>query len=167
MDPEGVLLALAEIAVAFAGFAGVVTAFQTRARPWSGFDSGRLWNMLRFALALLFFSLLPFAWIAAGRSPWMACSAILGLTVAVQAVVSVSLAVRRGPGVQPVVATSMAVGGLISAAVLLMNVLGRFFQQSFTGYCIGLFWLLIGSALFFSRLVYLGLGDVDREGSER
>ena len=167
MDAEETLLTLAELAVALAGFSGVVTAFQTRGRPWSRFDSGRLWNMLRFALALLFFSLLPLVWLAAGESPWVACSALLGVTAAAQAVVSASHAVRRPPGTHPYVATFMAAGGLISAIVLSLNTLGVLFLQSFTGYFIGLFWLLIASSVFFVRLVYLGLADVDQEDSSR
>lgn len=167
MDAEGTLLGLADLAVALAGFAGVVTAFQIRARPWSRFDSQRLFNMLIFAFALLFFSLLPIVWLAAAEYPWATCSALLGVTAAAQCVVSTSRAVLRPPGTQTYVAMFMAAGGLMSAIVLWLNTFGVLFQRSFTGYFIGLFWLVIASAVFFARLVYLGLSDIDQEDSGR
>ncbi len=163
MEAEDTLLTLAEVAVALAGFSGVVTAFQTRGRPWSRFDSVRLWNLLRFSLALLFFSLLPLAWLAAGESPWVVCSAVFGLTAAGQAIVSASFAIRRPPGTQPVVAASLAAGGLAAAIALSLNTLGVLFERSFTGYLVGLLWLVVASAVFFVRLVYLGLADVHEE----
>lgn len=61
----------------------------------------------------------------------------------------------------------LATGGLLSAAALLLNTIGLLFQQSFAGYFIGLFWLVIASALFFVRLVYLGLADIGRDDLER
>ena len=163
MDIEGTLLTLAELAVALAGFAGVVTAFQRRARPWTRHDSMRLWNMLRFALALLFFALLPLAWVAADSDPWVICTALLGLTVAGQAGVSSWLAITRPPGTQLFVALFLGLGGAIVAAVILLSAAGALLEQPFAAYFIGLLWLVLASALFFVRLVYLGLADTPAE----
>ena len=165
MDAESTLLSLADIAVALAGFAGVVTAFQTRGRPWSHFDTQRLFNMLIFSFALLFFSLLPLLWLSAEKQPWVTCSAGLGAAVSIQFLVSTSRVIQRPPGTQVYVAIFMAVGGLISAALLWLNTFGLLFQHGFTGYLMGLFWLVIASAVFFVRLVYLGLSEVDTENT--
>ena len=57
-EPSDVLLTLAEVAVAFAGFASIVAVFQVRwTRNEMPFDLFRFWVMLAFSLATLLFAL--------------------------------------------------------------------------------------------------------------
>ena len=155
MDPADTLLTLGELAVALVGFAGVVTVFQMR-QHWNEHHAQRLWNMLRLAFALLFFSLLPLAWLAADRSPWVLCSALLGLMLTIQAIMSTRSFFKRGEGVNVYFATILVIGGWTSVVVLGLNTLGIAFERGFAGYFIGLFWLVMATTMFFTRLVYLG-----------
>ena len=68
-DASEVLLTLAEISVAFAGFSSIVATFQKRSGDdGTQFDHFRFWIMLEFSLASLLFSMLPFALYFAGLS---------------------------------------------------------------------------------------------------
>ena len=85
MQDHDVLLTMAEIAVAFIGFAGIVVVFQRReADAWERTDTQRFWLMVVSALLALVFSLLPLLFIAAGRSSettWAVCSAAMAVFV--------------------------------------------------------------------------------------
>ena len=59
METAGTLQVLAEIAIAIAGFSGVVTALTIRTSQWSELDKLRLRMLLQASFATAFFSLLP------------------------------------------------------------------------------------------------------------
>jgi hypothetical protein len=165
LETQDTLLTFAELAVALAGFAGIVTVFQSRGRTWSAVDTNRLWMMLSFALATLVFSLLPLAWLLAGRSPWLVCSGLLGCFAVVQGFRSSLTLYQRPPGYNLYLVAFVATGGLSAAVVQFFNVLGLVFRQGFTGYFLGLLWLVVGAAFFFARLVYVGMSDAHGKGS--
>jgi hypothetical protein len=165
LETQDTLLTFAELAVALAGFAGIVTVFQSRGRGWSAVDTNRLWMMLAFALATLVFSVLPLAWLLAGRSPWLVCSALLGCFAAVQGFRSSLTLYQRPPGYNPYLVAFVATGGLAASVVQFLNVSDLVFRQGFTGYFLGLLWLVVGAAFFFARLVYVGMADAHGKGS--
>jgi hypothetical protein len=61
MEAEGILTALAEIAIAIAGFSGIVVALDRSGQPWSELDRARLSMLLQVSLSCVFWSLLPIA----------------------------------------------------------------------------------------------------------
>jgi hypothetical protein len=79
---EYVLYALAQVAITFAGFSGVVVAFRLRgAEAWSPKELRILWLLLGDTFLVLFFSLLPVALALANCPPdflWGFCNALLG-----------------------------------------------------------------------------------------
>jgi hypothetical protein len=59
MEAEGILTTLAEVAIAIAGFSGIVVAFQNRAVDWSEMDKLRFSALLQLSFGCVFFSLVP------------------------------------------------------------------------------------------------------------
>jgi hypothetical protein len=79
---ETVLNTLAEVAITFAGFSGVVVVFRLRgAHSWSPTELRILWLLIGDSLLVLFFSLLPFPLAIANWSHdvlWGFCNTLLG-----------------------------------------------------------------------------------------
>ena len=59
MEAEGILIALAEVAIAIAGFSGIVVALQYRAAVWSDIDKIRFSGLLQESFASVSFSFVP------------------------------------------------------------------------------------------------------------
>ncbi len=78
MEPGEALSTAAQIAVALAGFAGVVVAFRSRSlHDWSLTDKYRLWLLLGNALVPLFACLFGMLWLTIKPTPlsiWRWCS---------------------------------------------------------------------------------------------
>jgi hypothetical protein len=79
---EYVLYTLAQVAITFVGFSGVVVAFRLRgAEAWSPAELRTLWLLLADSFLVLFFSLFPLPLALANWSPdalWGLCNALLG-----------------------------------------------------------------------------------------
>ena len=79
---EAVLYLLAEVAMALAGFSGVVVAVRLRgAQAWSPTELRFLWFLIGDSLLIVFFALLPVPMALAGWSDdtiWTICSSLLG-----------------------------------------------------------------------------------------
>lgn len=60
MEHQDYLALVAEIAVALAGFTGIVGAFKHRSSIWTPEDLGNLATLLRASISALFLSLLPY-----------------------------------------------------------------------------------------------------------
>lgn len=158
MTGADVLLAIAEAAVALAGFASVVVLFQHRdPTHWPPFVVVRLRSMIELGFATLFFALAPFAphhLGASAQTTWAGCSALL----AVGGAVLFAVVYRRsrpflGRGLSP---GFSGVVGLVTAIVLglqVLNVFGWIVARGFGAYLVGVLWLLAFAALMFLRLV--------------
>ena len=161
MQDHDVLLTMAEIAVAFIGFAGIVVVFQRReADAWERTDTQRFWLMVVSALLALVFSLLPLLFIAAGRSSettWAVCSAAMAVFVGAGALAASAAALGRPPGFSRVISGLVLLFAVPSFVVLVLNALDVGFHRSLAGYLVGLFYLIGYSAAFFARLVHRGL----------
>jgi hypothetical protein len=164
LDQTDVLLTLGEISVTFAGFAGVIILFLRRdAGRWVAADVTRFATMLACSLGALVFSLLPLPFISAAvpePTAWGTCSVVLAAFLASIAGIGVWGNIFFGRGTFNPYLTTLVVGGsFAAAAVLLLNVIGVGFYRGFTGYLIGLIWVVVMAATFFARLVYLGIRD--------
>ena len=161
MESHDVLLTMAELAVAFIGFAGLVVVFQRRqGEAWDQNDVLRFWLMIVAGLLALVFSLLPLLFIAAGRSAestWAICSGAMAVFLAINAATLVLGALGRIPGFSRLLSALVLLLALPSLLVVVLNVCDVVFHRGLTGYLVGLFYLICLSGAFFARLVYLGI----------
>ena len=166
-DPTDVLLTFAEIAVAFAGFSSVVAIFERGAESGAGTSHGSF-DLFRFSLAALFFSLLPFPLLFLGLSPpavWSCSGGLLVLFIVAQGTLTARF-IRRG---EAIVVSSLTRGLSILANVVytiiiaaqVLNVAGVL-GRSLGPYVLGLFLVLFGAGVNFVRLVWVGNPPLSR-----
>ncbi len=173
MASAEVLTVLAEIAVALAGFTGIVVAFRQQGNhEFLPHEYVRLQYMLVAACALLFFALLPFlphylglshpsAW---GVSSGMMCVGLLALAFAGH------LQTRRDPVLSKSRWTFSYITGSIAFSVCaLANTLGLLSAPGPGLYVACLGWLLFFSASIFVRLILAAAASrtVEKSGSDR
>jgi hypothetical protein len=160
MEAESILLSIAEISVAFAGFSGVVAVFGRRSSgKWRRGDILRFWQMIEVSLSMLIFALLPFIFHHTGMTAqrtWPACSAILALILSLQmcrALWRTISAKRTDPSIS--ILFSLLFQGISLVVVILQiaNVMGIMFHQELAPYLIGVFWLLCLACVLFWRLL--------------
>jgi len=158
VDYQSLLLTLAEVSVALAGFSGVVSVFgRRRTEEWDPGDRLHLSFMLETSLAALFLSILPFAMFAAELSPrstWAIMSGIFAVFL-VLVVVAGLYRYRQLPsgqrmGMGRIYGVVSTLGDLSILALQLFNALG---PHEFSLYLIGLIWLLFSCALSFVQLL--------------
>lgn len=169
MREVDILLTMAEVAIALAGFAGVVTAFQRRGSgSWPPGSLIRFLSMVENSLGAFAFSLIPLAFLTGDvpeRTTWATCSVLLALFIAMRQF----FAIRRlrgpgGDGGDPRIANFYYSGSAVAVTVLLLNAASLGFHRGFTGYFLGLLWISFHAAMSFFRLTYVGVGSTD--GSE-
>lgn len=167
MTGESALLTTAEVAVAFAGFASVVTAFRRREHEgWAPQDALRFQLMIASSLSVVFFALLPFAidfFGASESSVWASASCVLGLYL----VLSLASVARRTnsltarSALNPHIARSFAAGALITLSLQALNAAGVVFEREPGPYFLGLLYLLVLAGVSFARMLPM---DVRMEG---
>jgi hypothetical protein len=171
LEGNDVLIVIAEVGIAFAGFSSIVAIFVRRETGgWTREDILRLWQLLVYSLGAVFFALFPLALFycgLAGSSIWVASSAVLGAFMAVNlalSLITVFRALQEDESAlsRAVVATIASLSFMV-LVVQVLNALGVVFKSSFGGYLIGLLWLLVGSGFFFVRLLAVsGLRPLSR-----
>jgi len=162
MEPSEALTAAAQIAVALAGFAGVVVAFRSGSlHDWSPLDRLRLWLLLGNALGPLFACLLGMLLLAIKPTPpsiWQWCSGFSVLLFLAFGFVSrrrqATLGAReiRGMGVYRYLFYFMGIAAMVVALV-----------QIYNSVVAGFFWLFYLSIIFqivlgglqFARMILL------------
>jgi hypothetical protein len=164
-----VLLAVAEVSVAFAGFSSIVAAFMRRGDDReSTQDLLRFWQMISYSLIALFFALFPFSLAYSGLAEpliWATSSAVMAILIIVHYAVATWFIYRalRGAGsLSRVVIGILSIGTLFAIGAQALNSFGVMFHRSFTGYFIGLLWYVSASAMFFIRLLMAGFGGTRR-----
>ena len=156
MDHLDLLQTLAEVAVALAGFSGVVTVFGRRhTGEWDPVDRLHLSFMLETSFAVLFLSILPFALLALDLSPrstWATMSGVFAaFLVAVDA--AAFFRWRRLPSDQRLGGIFLVCTSLGDWSVFVLQLFNAFSAREFSLYFIGLIWLLFACALSFVRLL--------------
>jgi len=161
-DPSDVLLAFAEISVAFAGFSSVVAIFQRgRDAGGAGFDLFRFWVMLEHSLAALFFCVLPFPlhFLGVGDAALWASGSVALIAFALGHVAVSRTLARRG---EVSVVTSLtrsltALASVVYAVLVIAQVANLAAGASFGPYLLGVALLLLGSGVNFVRLLWVGI----------
>jgi hypothetical protein len=156
-----VLLTIAEVAVAFAGFASIVVLFQHRdPLRWPPAVVVRLRTMIEGSLVTLFSALLPFILFhfgMNGEALWATCSLLFAASICANAV----LIWRRSkvPLSGGHLSRSFTITvGVITAfvlAALILNSAGLVFPRTFGPYLVGVAWNLVFASLMFLRVVIL------------
>ncbi len=158
VDYQDLLLTLAEVSVALAGFSGVVTVFgRRRTGEWDPADRLHLSFMLETSLAALFLSILPFALLAAEVSPrstWTVMSGVMAAFLVVADGAAIyryrRLSSDQRMELGRIYGIAMTLG---DSSVVVLQLFNVFSAQEFFPYLIGLMWLLFGCALSFVRLL--------------
>jgi hypothetical protein len=165
---ESALLTTAEVAVAFAGFASVVTAFRRREPDgWAPQDVIRFQLMIASSLSTAFFALLPIAvgFFGVGeRGVWGFASGLLCayLVLTLVAVGRRALVLTRGASLNPLISFAFISGAVVSAVLLGLNTAGVVFERALGPYFVGLLFLLVLAGVSFARMLPVGLrSDTD------
>ncbi len=160
MEGADILLLIAEISVAFAGFAGIVTVIGRRAEgDWSEADCSRFWQMIEVSMLALLFSVLPFGFYY-GKCPdactWGTCSLLLAIAGGVQMTRSARhtlKALRSDQSVSVSFTVTYVATGAAVLVVQVMNVIGVVFQHTLGAYLLGVLWQLFLACVLFWRLL--------------
>ena len=162
MEPAEALSTAAQIAVALAGFAGVVVAFRSGPlHEWSPVDKYRLWLLLGNALAPLFTSLFGILLLTVKPTPvliWQWCSGFALVSVFVFGIASQRRQAQLGPGL----IKELGVYRYLFYTVAMLGTLVAMLQV-YNAAVAGVFWLfyiaiifqLAIGALQFARMVLL------------
>ena len=163
VDQGEVLLTLAEVAVAFAGFSGVVAVFGRRdPTSWSFADRVRFSSLVASSLSLLLLCILPFTLLALQipeESVWRGLSAF----VAVYFIVSNVFFVRRMRAASASERAELTVIVLRvfrtgQVLVVILSVYNAVLVGEFGLFLAALTWLLIQSGFLFARMLISGFG---------
>ena len=162
MEPREALSSAAEIAVALAGFAGVVVAFRSSSlHEWSPLDKHRLWLLLSSALIPLFSCLFGMLLLAIEPVPisiWRWCSGCSFLF----AVAFVFLSLRRQSKVGPIPMKKLGTYRyflyIIASLSTVLSLL-----QAYNALISGVFWVFYAAIVFqlatgvlqFARMILL------------
>lgn len=155
------LFALAELAVAFAGFSAIVVLFKRRdSGKWLPGDADRFHGMVLHAMAAVFFCALPAIVGVFTTSPdwiWGLASGLLGLQIAAHVILVLSFSTTTGFG-------RIALGfGLLVAGLQALNVLEVGFSREFGPYLLGVLWHLFQSGVLFVWLIWIPADAVETE----
>jgi hypothetical protein len=160
-DQTSVLLSLAQVGVAFAGFAAIVVLFsRSDTGRWRGtMRADRFHGMVVHAMAAVLFCLLP--WLIAAFTGdaaiiWSVASAVLGLEI----VVHVTGVILMPSTIGVASRTTIAVGYGV-AAIEFMNAAGIRFERAFEPYVVGIVWHVVMSGVLFLMLVWIPRDEVD------
>lgn len=162
-DPFDALFTVAEVAIALAGFSGVVAVLGQRSSgEWSAPDWLRFAMLLAFSFGAVLFSLLPTLVLALGASE-PAAWGISSVLLVVFFVSGWGLVVRRVTALGEVAAEQFPqrIGLTVAAlslpvlVMLVLNALSVGFSREFGPFFLGVLWLLSLAGFQFYRLLRL------------
>jgi hypothetical protein len=167
MQQEETLLTLAEVSIAFAGFASIAVHFRRRATGlWTPEDAFRFQVMIISSLSALFFSLFPLALGAYSISEsavwaWSSGLLLLAFTAAVgRGLPKVAKLVREARASLALAVISQVL--IVGAVVLqVLNVLSLGFSREPAPYLTGVVLLVLFCCIEFVRLVAIRPGETD------
>jgi len=162
MDPADALSTAAQIAVALAGFAGVVVAFRRGSlHDWAVIDKFRLWLLLGNSIAPLLNCLFGLFLLTIEPRPasiWRWCSAVSLLVTIPFAVVSRRRLVELGSSVIPELGSFRYVlffFGMIGALVILLQIYNAAVAGVFSFFYLSIVFPLAIGAIQFARMILL------------
>ncbi len=160
IDSADTLLTIAEIAIAVVGFAGI--AFVLRADSPTPLNLFRLQLMVETSVLAITFSFLPILLLSTGLGAervWSLSSAILGVVSPVYVTtIFLRQAQRFGATLLPearIADPTVLAATCVVTAIQVLNVFGWAFTHRFTGYLLGLLWVLASAVAMFVRIVLL------------
>lgn len=162
MEPGEALGIAAQIAVALAGFAGVVVVFRREAvHEWSGVDKLRLRLLLSNSILPLALSMLGLLLVTIKPMPpgiWRWCSAIL-LIVTVAFVTGTTKAFRRlslqNAQRDRTTRLIFLLFGVFGAAAMLLQIYNIVLRDAFWPFFAGIVYQLITATAQFARMILL------------
>ena len=172
MEAEGTLAVVAEISIAFTGFAGIVGALASgRLRPTHPHVWLPFWAMIEGGLGTLFaalFPVLPYYLGLSERIVWAASSSFIVILIVCHVVFMSPRFIRamRNSSWVRMLALEIPLQSALVIALLsqLLNALGIGLQQSVGGFLIGLYFLLLISGLNFAYLIFVLVRPEDASG---
>ena len=161
LQGSDVLTILAEIFVAFAGFTGIVAALGHRSEgKWRPVDVVRFQTLLKTSLAGLMFSVVPFGFHYFGVAEaitWGLGSALLAVCVVYLLVTTIQkqkkLRATEDPDFVPGVRLILVFLSVPVVATQVLNAIGAGLQHTFSGFLVGLIYLLILCCAMFVLLL--------------
>jgi len=164
LQAEEVLTVVAEIAIALAGFTGIVVAYRQRGlEEFLPHELIRLRFMLGVACTTLLFALLPFVPHYCGLSPtanWVASSSAMATGLVALGLIICFRTRSHLNRLSLAWFTAYVAGSGLFGVMVLANALELFFAAGPGLYLAGLGWLLFVSTSLFVRLI---LGPVSPE----
>ncbi len=163
MEAEGTLQVVAEISIAFVGFAGIVGALAGgRLKPSQPHVWLPFWAMIEGGLGTLFaalFPVLPYYFGLPKRQVWASSSGLIVILIVCHLVFMSPRFIRavRGPAWVRLLGLEIPLQSALLIAFLtqLLNALGIGLQQSVGGFLVGLYFLLLISGLNFAYLIFV------------
>jgi hypothetical protein len=160
-EQTSVLLSLAQLGVAFAGFAAIVVLFgRGEGGRWKGrHHVDRFHGMIVHALVAVFFCMLPLvidAFTTRADAIWRIASALLGVEILVH-----STGVMLMPSTIGLRARVTVAIGYLIAVVQFMNAAAYEFERPFEAYLVGVVWHVFMSGALFLMLIWVTRADVD------
>jgi len=163
MSPEqtSLLLSLAQLGVAFAGFAAIVVLFgRGDSGRWRDRErANRFHGMVVHSLVAVFFCLLPLlldAFTSDPSSIWLIASALLGIEIVAHATGVILM-----PSTMRIRTRAAMSLGYAVAAVQFMNAAGIGFDRAFEAFIVGVVWHVFMSGVLFLMLTWVPHTDVD------
>jgi hypothetical protein len=161
MTGSDVLTILAEVFVAFAGFSGIVATLGQRTEgKWRPVDVIRFRALLTTSLAGLVLCVLPFGFhhfAVAEAITWGTCSAVLAVILTAFALSTVlnqaKLRVGEDPDFVPGVFWILAPLGVLVVLIQALNAAGVGLEHTFSGFLVGLIFLLASCSSMFVLLL--------------
>lgn len=160
MAYEEAFSTLAEVAIAIAGFSGIVSVFGRRSQgQWSAAERTRLVGLLIQSFQALLFCVVPFVLLSIPVSEstcWRSLSLLLGITRigSIVLLFRANIAAFRIPRsereISVVLSATFIAGDLLTFVALMAN---AFAFGVVWPYLAGIIWLLIQAAALFTRLV--------------
>ena len=149
-----VLLSIAEISVAFAGFSGIITAVVGRdGSDWDQGNLSRFRLMIFSSLSAIVASLLPFAFLLnSDNINWVWCVSLLGVYLSGFTIYWIRTLILARRNLNNYVSTLVSALAILSTSIQFIALAG-FINPDLGIYFLGVFYLFIQTCIAFIRLV--------------
>ncbi len=153
-DNLDVLLSIAEISVAFAGFSGIITAVAgNKNSRWDAGNLSRFRLMIFSSLSAIVASLLPFVFLLNSNTiNWTWCVSLLGFYLLGFSIYWIRTLILARHSLNNYVSLLVSILAILATLIQFIALMG-FMDPSLGIYFLGVFYLFIQTLLAFMRLV--------------